>query len=413
MQRLTLWLLALLVFSIPFENGVTIPGIGSMSRVLGIVSFGAGMAALVGRGRLNIRTPSLFVILALLFTLYGISSYFWSVRPGDTLSSSVTVAQLFVLVWLVWQFCRSKSDSALLMQAFVLGSYVTIAVAFTVFLRASEPTFRNVGSFNPNEFAIVSALAIPLAWYLSLRSTSRWLTWLNMAYPAVAVLGIVLSASRGGLVTALVALAIIPLSLFRLDPVRQLLLFGLITATIWIGFVQAPQLYPELSANIERLSSTSEELARGDLTGRTAIWSNGQDLFLSSPFFGTGLGTFAYAVEPLLGRYKDAHNAFLSIAVGGGIAGLALFVALFAVAFITALGAEAAERPFLVILATALIVAMMPSNADTDKFTWFLLALIANQRPLVLGIRSAVPSTARSSASTAKSGAEPGAEPAA
>lgn len=384
MRRVALGLLALLVFSIPFDNGVSIPGVGSVSRMFGLAAFAGGVAALFYRGRVNIRPPSLFIALALLFVLYAMASYFWSAVPSATFSEIVTFGQLFVLSWLVWQYCRTEGETVVLMQAFVLGCFVIIGVALFTFFAAAESGFRNVGSLNPNEFAIVTALGIPMAWYLSLRVPSKRFAWLNSVYPAFAVFGVILSASRGGLLTTVIALAIIPASLPQLSRLRQLLLFAVITTISWAGFMQAPRLYPELNRNLERLSTTSEELTTGDLTSRTVIWEHGIEVFHRAPLIGHGVGTFAHLVAPRLGTFKEAHNAFLSVAVGSGLIGFVIFVAMVVTALFAVLRAEPGRRPFFVILFVALFVGMMPTNSDTDKFAWFILALLSNQRPLVL-----------------------------
>lgn len=383
-RTLPLWILALLVFSIPFENGVRIGGVGSVSKLVGLAAFAVGVLALVRTGRVKLRSPSLFVVLALLLALWSMASYFWSAVPSATFSTATTMVQLFILVWLVWEFCRTEDDAALLSQAFVLGCCVTIGVALLTFLAATEPNFRNVGDFNPNEFSIIAALGIPLAWWLSLRKGRSTVSWLFMLYPVLALFGVVLAASRGGLLTALVALTIIPISLPRLSLIRRLLLFTVLATATWASFTWIPQLYPGLTRNVERLSSTAEEISEGTLTGRTNIWEAGGDVFVTSPVVGKGFGVFPYMVEPILNAARAPHNPFLSIAVGGGLVGLLIYVSLVIVTFLSVVASNGPARPYFLVLFAALLVGMIPTNSDTDKFAWFLLALMATQRPLVL-----------------------------
>lgn len=385
MTRYALWALALFVFSIPSENGVVIPGIGSLSRLIGVAAFGMGLVSLFDRGRLRFRAPSMFLLVTLLFVGWGAATYFWSIVPAVTLSRIVTFAQLVVLVWLVHQVARTDRDRDLLMQAFVLGCYLIIAIGVAVFVGSGGTAFRDVGSFNANGFAIVSALAIPMAWGLVLRRTFPALQIVNAVYPLAAMAAVVLAASRGGLLTSMVALAIIPLTLGRLRVWQRLLLFAVVTAIAWSAFVWVPQVVPNIEQNIARLAEIDDELVGGTLTGRTNIWAGGLEVFASSPLVGVGLGGFNAAVEPIIGRPRSPHNAFLSVAVGAGLVGLLLFVVLFAVLAVGIM-ARSERRVEHLILLLALVVGMMPTNSDTDKFAWLILALLASARPVMVGI---------------------------
>ncbi len=381
-ERLALLALALFVASIPSENGVTLPGVGSLSRLLGVVAFGVGLLSLVAGGRVRFRAPSLFLALTALFSVWVATTYFWSIAPQVTLSRVITMAQLAVLVWLVHQLVRTDRDLDVVYQSFVLGCYLLVGVGIATFI-GGDGGFRNVGGgFNANAFAIVSALGVPMAWSLAVRGRHGWLRVLNVAYPLWAMVAVVLAASRGGLLTAIVALAVVPLLLGRLSPVRRLSLFVALAAAITAGALVAPVAFPELRQNLDRLAETNDELlGGGTLTGRTEIWDAGLDVFLGSPLVGVGMGGFNTAVWPVFLRNRSPHNAFLSVAVGSGSIGLALYVLLVAVVFLGVL-ANPARRGEHLVLGLALLVGMMPANSDNEKYTWFILAALAAVRPV-------------------------------
>lgn len=381
--RPALWALALFVFSVPSENGVAIAGVGSMSRLMGLLAFGVAVVSMVDRGVVRLRMPSAFVVIGVLFVLWGSATYFWSAVPSVTMSWTVQFAQLLVLAWLIHQVARSERDRDLLMQGFVLGCYLAIAVAVATFVRAPSDVWRDVGGFGVNSFAITSALAIPMAWMLFLRRSFPSLQVLNAMYPLLALVAVVLAASRGGLLTALVALSIIPLTLGRLGVARRILLFTAMVTVAVAAFVWAPQAFPELERNIARLGETGEELFEGTLTGRTRIWAANLEVFASSPIVGVGAGSVRYATEPILGSRRAPHNAFLSVAVGSGVVGLLLFVGLIAVVLVGVLAAPERRIEYIVLLA-ALLVGMMPSNSDNNKYTWFILGVLASARPITV-----------------------------
>ncbi len=386
------WAVMVFIASIPSENGVAIAGLGSLSRLLGVAAFGLTLLAAFHKGGLRVRAPSLYIVCAAAFGAWLLASYFWSAFPEVTLSYVFTLFQLLVLAWLVHETCRSEAEMASLMQAFVLGAHLLIAITLVRVLGSSDIGFRELGAFNPNGFAIVASLAIPMAWFLQARDARAVgtqlrplaLRLLNSLYPIAALVAVVLAASRGGLLVMLTCLLIIPLTLHHLAWWRRLVLaLALAGATTALALL-APSAFPNVQASIERLTGVTDELATGTLTGRTTIWSQGVELFLRSPVVGSGAGTFADLHQLATGEYRAAHNAFLAVAVGSGVVGLLLYVALIALALLAALGAGREVRPYLLVLLAALIVAMLPANTDNDKFMWFALTLVGSRAPIFL-----------------------------
>ena len=386
-SKIAIGALALFVFSIPTENGVSLPGGSSLSRLIGVIAMALGVVSLVDRGRVRFRTPSLFLLLATAFVAWSAVTYFWSLAPAVTISRTFQFAQLLLLAWLVHQLARTDRDRDLLTQAFVLGCLLMITVALAVYVTGVRGGYRDV-AFSANEFAAVAALGIPMAWGLMLRRAFPRFQILNTVYPLFALTAIVLAASRGGLLTALVALVIVPIALPHMGVVRRVLLVGSVAAIAVLTFTWFPQAVPDLERNLDRLGRIEEDLVGGTMTGRTGIWAAGAEVFLGSPVHGTGSGTYSRAVQPILGRALGAHNAFLSVAVTTGLVGLSLFGAMLAVVF---LGLTAApRRADYAILFVALVVSIMPLNVENNKFVWFILALIASARPVMLRVASSV-----------------------
>ena len=382
-RNVALLALSLFVFSIPYENGVTIPGVGSLARIAGFLAVGVVVLTLVERGRVHLRPASLFLAMVAVYVLWNLASHFWSVEPGATMTRAATLVQLAAMVWMLHQVGSDDRRRDVIAQAFVLGAYASIGVALAVFVSGAQTWSRDVGGLNPNWFAIGCSFAVPVAWGLALRARRPLTLYVNALYPAFAVFAVVLSASRGGFVTLLIALTVIPLTLGRLGPVRQLIVFVLVITAATGTFLAAPQLFAGLEANVERLQSTVDEIDGGTLTGRTVIWDAGVDAFMASPIVGHGYATFRAVVEPRLGQGRSAHNAFLSIAVGSGAIGLALFATLIGVVAVGVIAMPARRIEFLVIIAT-LIVGMIPANLENNKSVWFLLGWLAAARPLLL-----------------------------
>ena len=373
------------VFTIPIEELVAVPGIGSVSRLSGLIALAVGVVALFGRGRVRLHVPPLLFVVMAAYVSWNLVSVYWSVQPSATIGRVVTLVQLLVSVWLVTEYCRGRARLLMMLQAFVLGNCVAFGVTLANAVSSDFAGFRDVGRFDANEFAAVLALGIPMAALLTAERRARFLHLVNLAYPAVAVFGVILAASRGGLITALVALLVIPLSLSR-QRMSSKVAWSLATVlALGFGFVYAPRAFPEVYRNLERLGGTADELAEGTLTGRTEIWSETLEVFWESPLGGVGAGAARHALKGGgFGVDKTVHNVFLAVAAETGVVGLLLFLGLMGIAVAAAFLAPQRQRTYVIVLALTLMVAMIPISIEARKVTWFILAVLALHRPMVL-----------------------------
>lgn len=381
--------LAFFVFNIPFENALKIPGMGSFSKLFGMLTFGLGVLALArSRSRLSFRPPPLFLLLAGLFVGWGILSYYWSIVPSYSMSRAVSYLQLLAMAWLIWEYGKDSQHRLVLTQSFVFGCYVAIAIALTGFFTSSGANFRDVGeNFNANDFAAILALGIPMAWRLSLLRRRIILMWLNLLYLPFAIFAIVLAASRGGMIAAIVALTIIPLTFSRLGLLRKIGLTALLAVGVWVIFVYAPQAFPSLQANLARIGETSSELREGTLTNRTDIWAAGLEVFSENSYAGVGLGAYAAAVEPIYGKRAVAHNVFLSVLVSLGVVGLMLFLLMLVILIAPSLYLPQKQKAFCLTIFLSLFVSFMSLSIEDRKPTWFVFALLACESAVMVSYR--------------------------
>ena len=94
----SLWLM---VFAMPWEDAITIPGFGTSVRLIGMVALALGVLAILERGR--VRQPALGHVIMILFVAMAGLSFLWSLYPEGTLVEAFSYAQLFTMVWLIWE----------------------------------------------------------------------------------------------------------------------------------------------------------------------------------------------------------------------------------------------------------------------------------------------------------------------
>ena len=372
MRRIAWFLLLLFAFTIPWEYSLELgEPLGNIARVVGLLALLAAIPAVLQTGHL--RTPGLMQWLVLAFFLWLCCTYFWTIEAAETVAKLRGNFQELMIVWLVWEFAEDAGDLRALLRVTVAGSWVLAALTVANFASAeafanAQVRFAAIGQ-DPNDVARFLDLGFPLA-ALLVNSERRWL-WrlLAVGYLPLGLLGVLLTASRGGFLAAVVALVGSGLLLAYGHPKRALagaLALPALAAALWF-------IVPHES--FERLATIPEQLQGGDLNQRLNIWTAGWHAFVRAPFFGTGAGSFVSAAG--LGPIDTAHNTALSIAVSGGLVALFLATAIVAAAIWSI---AQTHGPLKWAMAVALLVWLTTSvvaTVEENRTTWLLLALIA------------------------------------
>ena len=372
MRRIAWFLLLLFAFTIPWEYSLELgEPLGNIARVVGLLALLAAITAVLQTGHL--RTPGLMQWLVLAFFLWLCCTYFWTIEAAETVAKLRGNFQELMIVWLVWEFAEDAGDLRALLRVTVAGSWVLAALTVANFASAeafanAQVRFAAIGQ-DPNDVARFLDLGFPLA-ALLVNSERRWL-WrlLAVGYLPLGLLGVLLTASRGGFLAAVVALVGSGLLLAYGHPKRVLagaLALPALAAALWF-------IVPHES--FERLATIPEQLQGGDLNQRLNIWTAGWHAFVRAPFFGTGAGSFVSAAG--LGPIDTAHNTALSIAVSGGLVALFLATAIVAAAIWSI---AQTHGPLKWAMAVALLVWLTTSvvaTVEENRTTWLLLALIA------------------------------------
>ena len=363
------------IFALPWENSIVVAGVGTISRLMGMLALGFAVLAAVMTGRL--RSWRLFHVVALLFVVWsGWSMYRQEIYLlGDsmaTISKFRTYLQLFLVLWMIWELAPSLHRLHGLMLAYVLGSIVASVNTLLVFRAQAAVLSRFAAAgFDPNDLAMTLALALPMAWYLGLSYPHVLVRWVCRGYIPLGLLAIGLTGSRGGLVASVVALLVIPFTFSKLSSAKIVAVCVLLAASGGLGIAFIP------TTTLQRLGTTSTEAGVGTLNGRLLIWKAGVEALARRPVIGYGTGGFERAVRPFLGHGRAPHNSYLGVLVEQGVLGFILFALMFIAVIRQNLALPRLERRFAQVLLATLCVAMLPLTWDDRKPVWFILALLA------------------------------------
>ena len=403
MTRLTTALTALLVFCIPLEYAVVLPGVGTLSRLVGTLAIGIGLATVCLRGKL--RRPRPLHLAMGFFVLWALASLLWSLDVGASLHRLGVYLQLLVLVWLIWEFAPRPEQQLHLMQAYLIGIMAATASLVLDFLAGRvyggpwEARYTGAGQ-NPNDLALMVALGLPMAWHLALApaATHRVRRCVFLLYCPAAVAVILLTGCRGALIAAGVGCLLIPWTLVEMRGRHRVAVVVLgVAAVQGIALIVTRECFT-------RFAGMDREIVRGSWTYRRQILRSGLDVYSRYPILGIGCGAFTTVVPvlqragpPLPSGSQASHNTYLSMLVEEGVVGL------LSLALILALGARLAwsmpprERKLWLVLLGAWMVGVCSLTWEYRKPTWFLLALLAAQAAALTPGRSRAPGSAAES----------------
>ncbi|MDA8175005.1 MAG: O-antigen ligase family protein [Nitrospiraceae bacterium] len=171
-----------------------------------------------------------------------------------------------------------------------------------------------------NHFAGFVNMIMPLALAVSLASRELAKKALYAFFAVVMALAVVLSLSRGGVMSFIAGLAAFcAVLIIQNSPKWQYMVLALFSVTL-VSFVT----YAGASPLLSRFPAA--QITHGQ---RLLAWKGTLAAFRDFPVFGTGLGTFASAFGPyqpagLQKIWEHAHNDFLELLLEGGLAGVLL-----------------------------------------------------------------------------------------
>jgi O-antigen ligase len=372
MRRIVQVLLLVFAFAIPWEYSLDLgEPLGNIARIAGILLILVAIPAVLLARRLRPPGPMQWLVLALY--LWFCCTVFWTVEPQETLEKLRSLFQEMMVVWLVWEFAETPDELRGLLRAYVAGSWVLAVLSLSNFASAEAVAAQQIRFVaegqDPNDVARFLVLGLPLA-ALLFGSERRWPgRLLALGYIPLGLFAVVLTASRGGLIASVAALAGSAFLLargHRRAVVAGALALPALGIALWFAV-------PE--GTLERLSTITEQLQGGDLNDRVNIWHVGWQAFARAPVFGSGAGTFVSAAG--LAPVDSAHNTALSILVGGGLVALSLCLAIVALAIGSILKTRG---PLQLALATVLLVwaiTSLTATVEENRTTWLLFALIA------------------------------------
>jgi len=379
--------------------GTTITPVKVLGGVVVIAAM-LGMLVMNRRGeRIAIPHHPFVVVASIALVAWGLASASWAVEVGQVrtlVERLLTDVLVFLAVPLLIRRPRDLRS---------LGWCIAVAALLGLAAGVATGTgygFRTTGMFaDPNEFAAATVVAAIFAIALGESSEHATVRWLGRAAACACMVGVVASASRSGVLAAVLAFLVLLATARGTERIRLagILCIGIAAASIW-AFAT-----PAGTDAVKRLVSE-------DSTGRTDLWRVASYQFEDQPLHGVGLGNYPVVSIRYLRRDvgnldlfvrdpRTVHNTPLELLAELGVVGFVLFYSLVVsclVAIVRALRrARALDDPQLVascrgVLAglVAMLAASMTLSGLYAEIQWILLgacvaAASITRRHLALG----------------------------
>jgi O-antigen ligase len=186
-----------------------------------------------------------------------------------------------------------------------------------------------------NNMVVMMEASLPILFYRIKYKSSKFV----FAAFFMSLFNIIVSESRGGLVTLSLFFLLLPLYYYR-RKFNKVLLLSIIVFSIL--FVIGGILFSNAFENFEVLQRFSEIKSIGnlansrdtsELSARLMMYYHGFVLILSNPILGIGWGSFISSMEDFYGYGVIAHNLIIEIWTSCGIIGVIIFTLTFFTAF--------------------------------------------------------------------------------
>ena len=279
----------------------------------------------------DFNSPLLWYFLYLLWC--GLS-FIWSIYYMRTMIELIELILYGSVFYMTLQL-DEENNFKVISVVLLIGTLIALLGILEYIFIANR---RITSTFtNPNPFATYLLILFLFSWGLAL-STDKKATRVSAF---IFLLGLLLSGSRAGFLSTIIALPMIYIGSKGRELVEKLiktlilLIFALITTNIII-FI-APLIQDKMGVSMADFLIRKDSLLGSSFVGRLEFWRVAFDLFKNRTLTGYGLGTYfsAYYLEYGGNQWysRFAHNHYLQILSETGIIGLILFFIFLVVSF--------------------------------------------------------------------------------
>lgn len=315
--------------------------------------------------------------------------------PVSQVVEFVKLLSLWAYFYAFCNFLDERRDLLLMLKAWILSGTVVAALgaggSLAYQLAGIETVFslqfRAQGTFDDaNLFAAHCGLTLILA-LLYLKLAERRVWWPMLVMPVLGA-GVLLSASRGSLMSVGLALGCLGLVF---APMWARLSFGVLMLMTALGVMALPNREEVLASNpiTARLTTTTVDLNNPEALQRRELWEVAWKTWQEHPWLGVGKGNYGMGEGGEAGAIGVAHSTYLGTLAELGIAGFLIYALLAGRLVGPAVASVFARTDFAaaILLGGLLVILLAGVTISIENYRglWALMATFEAYRRTVLG----------------------------
>ena len=278
-------------------------------------------------------------------------------------------------------------DQLWIFRSWLIGMLVPLAMGIMAYRGASQFEIESGGRFSGggldmNYLAYMCSVVVLIGVYMATNPSplERLLRWGYWAIVMLCAVQVVLTGSRGGLISLVVAgvfaMVLAGASRRRIFAVLQVLVAAVLVIVVVRTFIA--------SELLDRVTFSGGGGTSIEDDPRMRIWAAGIRAFQRNPLLGVGDGAYATATAEG-GKPAPSHNTFVCLLAEVGIAGTALYLVYLAMLFRSALRLPWREKVFWLGIMMVSMCNAVTCGSLIDRFTWSLYTLLLVQEVMFRG----------------------------
>jgi O-antigen ligase len=398
MRQITYWLIVLTVLVLVGMYIRRDAGGSTVGKLVAVPAILSWLLYKLESRRFRAFGPMMVWLFA--FMVYSCVSIFWTVDVDGTTFAIQRFASIAAIVFLIWDMGLTQKEAQGLLQAYVFSFYIAFVLVLRNASTGAELDDRaSSAGVDPNILGGLAVYGMPVAWYLgTVKQGVNWLMKLmNLCFPLVAALIIILGASRGALLLALPGFIYVLATLRRAPSwVLPLVLAG-VAVIIPLG------VYGPLQTKFQRLGTALQSITHDGGNGRFDTWNSSIQAFSKAPILGNGANTAAatslkYPGDHVAGNGRNTHSLYFQVLGDLGLVGICLLAAILVCLYQltrhlpkeSRLAAQLSLLTFVLVNSQVPTYTAMPNYIFLAVFACWLTAnaeprgLKANARPVVI-----------------------------
>lgn len=332
------------------------------------------------------------------FIWISVISLVWSSNTSHSISSIVSILQVFLIAFMIFITCNEKGDYYDIIDAFSTMSWVFMAY---IILATSSEEWKKIFANNTNLSSSAGRLGPSVGMHtnmcgavlsiLILFSFYRYLSKknkLNLLQTILLLVCLALTKSRMSILVVICGMALYYAIYKKISAKQAMKIIGVLIALVILLVLSMSNqfLYNLYGNRIESMFNLFSKTANTDasVTGRLALQQRAIEVFLNHPILGVGIGNFSSYSNNLGGvSGYYAHNNYLELLADVGVVGTVMYYAPYVIAlFRTRAAAKKSESEIAMFfnLLFVLIVVRLLSDISQVSYLYdssqILLALV-------------------------------------